>query len=64
MQESAVLQQHTNCATSLNAQIERLVISPQLVTRLHLPHAIAVRLHLRQSSVVFLAPETAGTVGV
>ncbi len=41
---------------SLIAQQERLATSPQLVTRLHLPHA---RLH-----VVILTPEAAGTVGV
>ncbi len=46
-------------AKSLNAQDERLVTSPYLVTRLHLPHAIEVRLHMRKSNVVILTPETA-----
>ncbi len=41
-------------AKSLNVQEERLAISPQLVTRLHLPHAIVVKLHLRKSNVVIL----------
>ncbi len=50
-------------AKSLNAQEERLVTSPQLVTRLHLPHAIVVRLHVCKINVVTLTPETAGTVG-
>ncbi len=35
-----------------------------MVTRLHLPHAIVVMLHVRKSNVVILTPETAGTVGV
>ncbi len=35
-----------------------------MVTRLPPPHAIAVRLHVRKSNVVILAPETAVTVGV
>ncbi len=34
------------------------------VTRLHLPHAIVVRLHMCLVHVVPLTPETAGTVGV
>ncbi len=34
-------------AKSLNTQEERLATSPQLVTRLHLPHMIVVRLHVR-----------------
>ncbi len=29
-----------------------------LVTRLHLPHAIVVRLHERKNNVVILTPET------
>ncbi len=33
-------------AKSLNAQEERPVTSPEMVTRLHLPHAIDVRLHV------------------
>ncbi len=35
-----------------------------MVTKLHLPHAIVVRLHVRKSSVVILTPEAAVTVGV
>ncbi len=35
-----------------------------MVTRLHLPHAIVVSLHVRKSNVVILTPETAVTVGV
>ncbi len=34
------------------------------VTRLHLPHAIVVRLHEHKINIVILTPETAGTVGV
>ncbi len=52
------------CAKSLSDQDQRLAISPQLATRLHLSHAIVVGLHLRKSNVVILTPETAGTVGV
>ncbi len=48
-------------AKSLNVQEERLAISPQLVTRLHLPHAIVVKLHLHKSNVVILTPETTGS---
>ncbi len=51
-------------AKILNAQDERLATSPKLVTRLHLPHAIVVRLHVCKSNVVILTPETAVTVGV
>ncbi len=47
-------------AKSLNAQEGRLVTSPQLVTRLHLSHAIVVKLHVRKSNVVILTPETVG----
>ncbi len=43
-------------AKSLNAQEERLATSPQLVKRLHLPHAIVVRLHVRESNVAILTP--------
>ncbi len=32
--------------------------------RLHLPHAIVVRLHVRKINVVNLTPETVGSVGV
>ncbi len=39
-------------------------ISPKLVTKLHLPHAIVVILHVRTSNVAILTLETAGTVGV
>ncbi len=35
-----------------------------LVTRLRLPHAIVVRLHVRKINVVILIAETAGTGGV
>ncbi len=51
-------------AKSLNVQDVRLASSPQLVTRLHLPHAIVVRLHKLKSSVFTLIPHTTGTVGV
>ncbi len=34
------------------------------MTRLHLPHAIVVGLHVRKINVVVLTPETVGTVGV
>ncbi len=51
-------------AKSLNAQEERRVTSPQLVTRLPLPHAIEVRLHVRKSNAIILTPETVVTVGV
>ncbi len=47
-------------AKILNAQEERLATSPRLATRLHLPHAVVVSLHLRKSNVVILTPETAG----
>ncbi len=50
-------------AKSLNVQEERLATSHYLVTRLHPPHAIAVRLYVRKSNVVILTPETAGTHG-
>ncbi len=49
---------------SLIAQEERLATSPPLVTRLHLPHAIVVRLHECKINAVILPPETAGTVAV
>ncbi len=51
-------------AKSLNAQEEHVATSPQLVTRLHLPHAIVVRLRSRKSNVVILTPESAGTIDV
>ncbi len=51
-------------AKNLNAQEERLATSPQMMTRLHLPHAIIARLHERKSNVFILTPETAVTVGV
>ncbi len=35
-----------------------------LVTRLHRPHAIVIRLHVRKIDDAILTPETAGTVGV
>ncbi len=34
------------------------------MTRLHPPHAIEVKLHVREINVAFLAPETADIVGV
>ncbi len=45
-------------------QDERLATSPYSVTRLHLPHVIVMRLHMRKSNVVILTPETTGTVSV
>ncbi len=51
-------------ANSFNAQKERLVTSPQLVTILQLPLAIVVRLHVRKVNVVILTPETAVSIGV
>ncbi len=48
----------------LNAQEERLATSPLLVTRLHLPHAIVIRLHVYKDNVVIFTPDPAGTVGV
>ncbi len=44
-------------AESLSAQEERLATSPYLVTRLHLLHAIEVRLHMRKINVVILTQE-------
>ncbi len=41
-----------------------LAISPWLVTRLQLPHAIVVRLHVRNCNVVILTSKTVVTVGV
>ncbi len=35
-----------------------------MVTRLHLPHAIVVRLYVHKSNVVILTPGTAVIVGV
>ncbi len=51
-------------AKSLDAQEERLATLPYLVSRLHLPHVIVVRLHVRKINIIILTPETAGTVGV
>ncbi len=51
-------------AKSLNAQLERLSTSPELVARLHLAHAIEVRLHVCKIKVVILTTETAGIIGV
>ncbi len=42
-------------AKSSIAQEERLAASPSLITRLHLPHAIIVRLHVIKPDVVVLA---------
>ncbi len=41
-----------------------LAISPQLVTRLHLPHTIVVTLHAPLIDVAILTPETVGTIRV
>ncbi len=49
---------------NLNAQDEQPATSPLLVTSLHLPREIAVRLHVPKCNVVILTPETAVTVGV
>ncbi len=35
------------------------LLHPQLVTRLHQPHAIVVNLHVRKINVVILTPVTA-----
>ncbi len=51
-------------AKNLNAQEECLATSPYLVRRLHLPHAIEVRLRVRNINVVIVTPETAVRVGV
>ncbi len=51
-------------AKSSNAQDEHLSSSPWLLTRIHLPHAVAVRLHVRKNNVAILTPETAVAVGV
>ncbi len=51
-------------AKSLNAQEEGLVSSPPLETRLHLPHALVVRLGMCKSNAVTLTPEMMGTVGL
>ncbi len=53
-----------NSAKSLNTQEEHLATSPSLVTRLHLPHAIVVRLHERKNNVVIPTPETEDKVSV
>ncbi len=51
-------------AKSLNAHEERQTTALKFATRLHLPHAIVVRLHVRKINVVILIPEVAATVGV
>ncbi len=51
-------------AESSIAQEERLAVSPQMATRLFLPHAIVVRLQMPKSNAVILTPETAGAFGV
>ncbi len=38
--------------------------TPLLVARLYLPHAVAVRLHVRKVNIVILTPESADTVSV
>ncbi len=45
-------------------QDECLATSPYLATRLHVPHAIEVRLHVHKNYVFILTPETTGLVGV
>ncbi len=50
--------------TKLNAQDERLATSSELVTMLHLPLAIVLRLHVRKIDVIILTPEMVGTVDV
>ncbi len=42
---------------------KRLVTSPKKVPRLHLPHAMVVRLHAHEVSVVSLTPLTVGLIG-
>ncbi len=49
---------------TLNTQKERMATSPLSVTRLHLPHAIVVRLHMRKINVVILLPEKADSLSV
>ncbi len=49
---------------NLNAQEECPATAPELVTRLHLSHAIVVRLLASESNVFILIPETAVTAGV
>ncbi len=51
-------------AKSSISQEERLATALKLVAGLHLPHAIAAKLHVRQSNVVILTPETVVTVGI
>ncbi len=51
-------------AKSFYAQEERLAISLYLLARLHLPHAIVVRLYVSINNAVILTPKAAGTVGV
>ncbi len=51
-------------ANSSIAQEERPATSSYLVTRLHLPHAIVVRLHVRKICVDILTSESAGLIGV
>ncbi len=51
-------------AKSLISQEERLATSPQSVTRIHLPHALEVRLHMCTIDVVILKPQMTGTGGV
>ncbi len=46
------------------AQEERLATSPLLVTRLHLPYTIIVRLHAHLVGIVTFTPETAGSSGI
>ncbi len=51
-------------AKSLNAQDELVATSTRLMKRLHLPHAIVMRLYVLKSNVVILTPETMVTDGI
>ncbi len=54
----------THSAKNSIVQEERLANSILLVAKLHLPHAIVVRLHGHKGNVVIFTPETVGTVVV
>ncbi len=51
-------------AKSHNAQDEHLATSPKMVKRLHLPHAVVMRFHVRKINFVIFTPETVGTTDV
>ncbi len=63
MARRLVLLMFRHSAKNLDAK-KYLATLPLLVTRLYMPHAIVVRLHVRKSNVVILTQETAGIVGV